>query len=311
MTQIIRDEPTEPVLVNPGISTGMNEIIQRSLRKSPSERFTSAELVSALDAQIGRAPTTPYTSPNAVTDKTMAAEPTLLTGSKLETAKTAAQPKRSMALPVVITAVIAAIVAAVVVGMRHEAPPAATQTIAPKPVAPPATSSVEVTAPPTPTIVETTTTAAPAPTKETDTEDRSAARSEDADALYAAAMNEIRDRDPQQARKTLHRVLRQDPHYAKAHFRIGEIALISHNFNSAIDELNLALTDSDHLDERERELSRIALAVAERNRFETKRMSERFRERWPEDPDLARMAETFPGMFEGFTNFRGRRRLRP
>src|SRR3954447_4989608 len=94
MTQIIRDEPAEPVTVNPGISPEMNEIIQRSLRKNAAERFSAAELVTALDAQIGRAPTAPYTSANEVTAK--AAAPTLLTGAK--TVQEAA-PKRRSAAP--------------------------------------------------------------------------------------------------------------------------------------------------------------------------------------------------------------------
>src|SRR4051812_4885180 len=106
MTQIIRDEPTEPVIVNPGISPGMNEIIQRSLRKNPSERFTSAELVIALDAQIGRAPTAPYTSANEVTAK--AAAPTLLTGA--QTVQQAA-PKRRSAAPAIIAVMVVVLAA--------------------------------------------------------------------------------------------------------------------------------------------------------------------------------------------------------
>src|SRR4051794_3811079 len=81
MTQIIRDEPAPPVSVNPGISAEMNQIIQRCLRKNVAERFTAAELVTSLDAHLGRAKTAPYTNANAVT----AATPTLLTGSQLKT----------------------------------------------------------------------------------------------------------------------------------------------------------------------------------------------------------------------------------
>jgi hypothetical protein len=143
MTQIIRDEPTEPVVVNPGISPGMNEIIQHSLRKNPSERFTSAELVTVLDAQIGRAPTAPYTSANEVTAK--AAAPTILTGAK--TIQESA-PRRRSAVPAVIAVMVVVIAAAAgVIYTRRPAPQAAAPK--PQPVAPPSTTSVSVIAPET------------------------------------------------------------------------------------------------------------------------------------------------------------------
>jgi serine/threonine protein kinase len=337
MTQIIRDEPAEPVLVNPGISAGMNEIIQRSLRKNTAERFTAAELVTALDAQLGRASTAPYTSEQAMTAKSTPAEPTLITGSQLKTVKETAPSKRRSAMPAIIAVMVVILAAAAAVVATHHpvSSPAVTQTVAPKPkpVAPPATSSVDVTAPPAATIVETTTTAAPAPAKpkappsvpraaETSTTaaevapapvvpERVPAAEPKADALYATAMSELTGGDWMQARKTLHRVLKQDPHYAKAHFRMGEIALLNRNLKPATEEMGLALGDTDRLDDREQQLARIALAIADRNRIETERMSARFWQRWPDDPDLTKMAQTFPGMFADFTKYRGRRRLRP
>jgi serine/threonine protein kinase len=328
MTQIIRDEPTEPLLVNPGISPGMNEIIQRSLRKSPAERFTSAELVTALDAQIGRAKTAPYTSANAVTDRATAADPTLLTGSKVKTVQeSAAQPKRRSAVPAIIAVMVVVIAAAAgVIATHRSVPPAVTKTVAPKPqpVAPPATSSVDVTAPPTATIVETTTTIPPVPEKPATTapapevtatrpepEPPPAASEPRANALYAAAMSELAGGDWMQARKTLHRVLRQDPHFAKAHFRMGEIALFNRNLNPASEEMNLAMADSDRLDPHEQQIARLSLAIASHDRIEIGRLAEEISQRWPDDPDLARMRATFPGMFNDFQRERGRRRLRP
>ncbi len=132
-----------------------------------------------------------------------------------------------------------------------------------------------------------------------------------ADALYATAMSELLGGDAQQARKTLHRVLRQDPHYAKAHFRMGEIALFNRNFNPATEELNQALADSDRLDPREQQLARLSLAIAARNRFESQRIGDEIGQRWPGDPDLVRMRAAFPGMFVELPRERGRRRLRP
>jgi TolA-binding protein len=177
----------------------------------------------------------------------------------------------------------------------------------PKPV-PPATqpastTSVSVTAPPAvieerKSDVAPTTTTAPATTT---TEEVASippapqpAIEPRADALYATAMSEILSGDSQQARKTLHRVLKQDPHYAKAHFRMGEIALFNRNLIPAAEELNLALADSDRLDPREQQLTRIGLALAERNRIEIQRLAADIS---PDDPDFMRMRETFPGMF--------------
>jgi serine/threonine protein kinase len=300
MTQIIRDEPAEPVSVNPGISRSMNEIIQRCLRKNVAERFTAAELVTALDAQIGRAKTAPYTNANAVT----AATPTLLTGSQAKTVQEPAQPRRRSALPaVIIVLVIALAAAAGVIATHRSAPAPLAPTVAPKPeTAAASTTSVNVTAPPevveeqkphvaTKSVREPVTTTteevapAPQPTES------------NADTLYATAMSEILGGDPQQARKTLHRVLKQDPHYAKAHFRMGEIALLNRNLIPATEELNLALTDSGRLDVREQQLTRIGLALAERNRNDVLRLADDIWQQWPDDPDLTRMRATFPGMF--------------
>jgi len=301
MTQIIRDDPAEPVSVNPGISPGLNEIIQRCLRKNAAERYTAAELVTALDAQIGRAKTAPYTNANAVT----AATPTLLTGSQLKTVQEPAQPKRRSALPAVIIVLVIAIAAAAgVIATHRSAPPPVTQTVAPKAVAP-STTSVNVTAPPA--VIEEQkheVVPAPVPKPATTTTEEVApipvpqpASEPKADVLYANAMSELLGGDAQQARKTLHRVLNQDPHYAKAHFRMGEIALLNRNLIPASEELNLALADSDRLDAREQQLTRIGIALAERNRPEVQRLADDIWSQWPGDPDLTRMRATFPGMF--------------
>src|SRR5207302_9618901 len=296
MTQIIRDEPAEPVRINPGISPGMNEIIQRCLRKNAGERFTAAELVTALDAQIGRAKTAPYTNANAVT----AATPTLLTGSQLKTVQEPQQPRRRSALPAVIIVLLIAIAAAAAVYvMRRPIPKPMPQTMTP-PKPPPGVSSTMLgTAPPS--VIEaqkpevaatsatttqapiaqttsaqtpTTTTQAAAPTpsaSEPQTETAPAPRPVNeprAETLYATAMSQLLGGDWMEARKTLHRVLNNDPHYAKAHFRMGEIALMNRNLVPAAQELNLALNDADRLDPREQQLTRIGLALTEHNRPE-------------------------------------------
>ncbi|MEA2414914.1 MAG: eukaryotic-like serine/threonine-protein kinase [Thermoanaerobaculia bacterium] len=328
MTQIIRDEPAEPVSVNPGISPSMNEIIQRCLRKNAAERFTAAELVTALDAQIGRAKTAPYTNANAVTAATptlLTATPTLLTGSQLKTVQESPLRRRGPWLGEVPFIVIVLAMAAIGgwYWYTHRAAPVAS-VAAPTPVSasqPASTTSVNVTAPPA--VIEERkpdVSSAPEPTHTqpptTTTEDVAATPPEPqpatneprADALYATAMSEILSGDAQQARKTLHRVLRQDPHYAKAHFRMGEIALLNRNLFPAAEELNLALADSDRLDAREQQLARLGVALAVRNRTDIQRLAADIWQQWPDDPDLNRMRETFPGMFIEMPRARGRRR---
>jgi hypothetical protein len=331
MTQIIRDEPPEPLLVNPGISPEMNRIIQRSLVKNVAERFTAAELVTALDAQLGRAKTTPYAAGSAAMTVGTAAAPTIITGSQVKTVQELPAPRhrrKRWALITIMLAVAAAIAA--VVATRQTAPP---RTVVQRPAAPPSTTSVNVIAPPAATIVETTTTAPPvvkphtasvkkpeieatppvaaAPTPPPAAVDTAAKPHADADLLYATAVSELVNGDPQRARQTLRRVLEQDPHYAKAHFRMGEIALFNRKLDPATEELNLALVDADRLDEREQQVARLALALAARNRFEVGRLAGEIWQRWPGDPDVTRMHATFPGMFPDVNRERGRRRLRP
>jgi serine/threonine protein kinase len=327
MTQIIRDEPAEPVSVNPGISPAMNEIIQRCLRKNAAERFTAAELVTALDAQIGRAKTAPYTNANALTAVTPAllmATPTLLTGSQLKTVQESPARKRGAWMPFMVILIAMAAVGGWYWFSHRTA--SVTSVAAAKPIVPApqpvSTTSVSVTAPPAvieeqkpvvPVSKPVTTHEAPTPT--TTTQDvvstppatepvpqpepapQSAANEPQADSLYGTAMSQLLGGDWQEARKTLHRVLKQDPHYAKAHFRMGEIALLNRNLVPAKEELNLALDDVDRMNPREQQLTRIGLALADRNRPDIQRLADEIWQQWPDDPDLTRMRETFPGMF--------------
>jgi serine/threonine protein kinase len=331
MTQIIRDEPTAAVAVNPGISPGMNAIIERSLRKNPAERFTAAELVTALDAQIGRASTAPYTTPQsaaptaalaAAVPVSGPAEPTIRTGSQIQTVQEpAAKPKRrgALAAVIIVMVIVIAAAAAVVARLRSEQKPVLTPqttTTAP-PIAPPSSTSVSVTAPPDATVDETTTTASQLGAQSTTTEaaasdeetETAASSSESApeeesapgtDALYATALRQIQDGDSIEARKNLQRVLQQDPHYAKAHFRMGEIALFNRNMDYASKELQKALDDTDRLGAREEQITRLALAIATRDKPQVESLSSEIWQRWPRDPDLLRMRTTFPAMFGEF-----------
>jgi hypothetical protein len=252
----------------------------------------------------------------------------------------AAPPRRRGALVAVIVVMLVVLAAAAAVIARYRSTPAqVTQTTATTTVAPPSTTSVSVTAPDTGTVVEQQDTAAPSadtassrragsaeitteptPTKDASTDTAPATPSpvpestsseSSVDALYANAMSQLAGGDAIQARKTLHRVLMQDPHYARAHLRMGEIALFNRNLNYASEELNHALSDSDRLDRREQQLARLSLAITSHDREEIGRLSAQIDQRWPDDPDLARMRSTFPGMFNEFPREqRGRRRIR-
>jgi serine/threonine protein kinase len=361
MTQIIRDEPAEPVQVNPGISPAMNEIIRRSLRKNMDERYTAAELVTALDAQQGRARTAPYTSENALTAAVTApsAAPTVNTGSQVKTVLDAQAPpppprsgKMGMIAAIVIFLLLAG--AATAYWFSHRGEPVnsiASSTPAAPASQPASTTSVAVTAPP-PTIVETppTTTSEPAVTELTatatkaetrptlgtvslaatqptatqsrvepppppapaslnvDSEAGTPATRSPADTLFQTALAELRSGDAQQARKTLHQVLLQDPHYAQAHLQMGQIALFNRNFNYAAEELDRAMMDSERLNFRQQQITRISLAITRHDRQAISRLDMEISERWPNDPTLARMHDVFPGMFEDSERDFGRRR---
>lgn len=95
ITQIIRDEPEEPVRVNPSISPGLSAIIQRCLRKNRDERFaTASELATALEVQQSKAPTDLFTNPNvAAIGVDTSKQPTVMTGSKVHTVNEAAPTK--------------------------------------------------------------------------------------------------------------------------------------------------------------------------------------------------------------------------
>jgi serine/threonine protein kinase/TolA-binding protein len=107
ITQIIRDEPQEPILANPAMSPGLSAIIQKCLKKNRDERFaTASELSSALEAQLAKAPTDLYTNPNiAAIGPVTAKQPTSITGSKMRTVKESMPPTEVMPTTAATTAV--------------------------------------------------------------------------------------------------------------------------------------------------------------------------------------------------------------
>lgn len=112
-------------------------------------------------------------------------------------------------------------------------------------------------------------------------------------------MAQIGNNEWREARKTLHRVLMKDPHYAKAHFRLAQIALLNRNMGFAQGEYELALADASRLGPREEKLTRIGLAIATNDRETARTTARGMRADFPNDPDLERIVRTFPGMFGG------------
>ena len=286
MTRLIRDEPPEPRHVNAMISTGLNAIIQKCLKKNRDERYASAgDLGHALDEQLGRASTAPYT-------KTAVLPPAP------PTVKEPVAQRRWW--PWLAAAVLAIAIATMLwVGQRkhpvavlHETttaapkPAEATMTVPAPKIEETRTSTTSVT-PPTATAPEpatasaSTVTTAPAPSSEDQ---------------YKQAMQQLRDGDVKGAQESLHNLIKSDPHYALAHLRLGEIALFRRDFEHAQNQFNTALNDADKLTPHDQALSRLGLAVAQRDRNQATEIAHAILGRWPNDPEVLRIHREFPGM---------------
>ena len=317
ITQIVRDEPIDPIRINAAISPGLNSIIQRCLRKPREERFANAsELSNALDQQLGRASTAPMTE--AVTAaRAVPAPPTVVENAP----HSHVAPRRGpSAWFWAFALLLVGVIAAVAVMQRrsatltHSVAAPTTTTVAPIP-APKKGPEVSVTAPapvieeqktethevapaPPPTPVAQTASAQPTVTEQPTPQSPAPAPSPPAqtnvDDLYARATQLLASGDVQQARQQFVEVIRIDPHHAKARFRLGEIALANHNLDHAREQFEHALRDSDKLDERERALTELGFAIANTNRFEAQRLARGIHNRLPDDPDLAAIARQYP-----------------
>jgi len=282
ITRIIRDDAPLPANVSRGLAT----IIVHCLRKNRDDRFANAnELAQALEAQLSVAPTAPLTQPAAPTVITTPMEP----------------PKQSRSwiwIAALITLLIAGAIGAFVMSQvsKKETPP---QQVAAAP-ATTASTTVSVTAPTTteepsnsatqqPVVVATKTeppppppvVSTPAPPQRTAGDD------------YRDGLAQLVERRPLEAKQSFEAALAKDPHYARAHFRLGEMALAARNGPVAREEFNAALADSDRLDERERKLTELGLAVLNRDRARAETLIEEIKAISPNDPDLARFRDLF------------------
>jgi TolA-binding protein len=283
ITQIVRDEPQEARALNAAISPGLNAIIRRCMEKKREDRFANAaELVAALDGQLGSAPTVPYTSANA------AGTPTVITGVR---------PKRRRWIPILAALVVIAALGSWLT-VRRPAPVVAP---APKPVAAPSSTNVNVIATPPTTTTQSTVVAgasparaavAAAPTQSTPPVPAPAPapveppRLNSLDQRYEIAVQQLRAGDLLLARDAFLDIERADAHYARAHFRLGELLLASHNMVAARTQFERALEDPDRLDARERQLSQLGLAISLGQRVIAHERAREFVRTWPDDPDF-------------------------
>ncbi|HEX7192144.1 MAG TPA: protein kinase [Thermoanaerobaculia bacterium] len=327
ITRLVRDEPEPPRVANPSITPALALLIERCLRKDRDQRIGSAkELSTALERLSAVVPTEPMTAAMtaAMTAPMAVAAPTII-----DHAPAPVKPKRSHKWPL-----FAIIFGPVVVlglafllmrrGEQQRVSAPATQPPAVVETAKPSSSTLAVTAPPAtvaPETVATTSSAlngaaeAPPPQvvdKKKETSGGEAASvpqstpptpepptpvTPTAQQLYAQGLDAMRNRDQQEARRLFIEAVRADPHNAKAHFRLGEIALLNRNFDHSVDELKRALANAENLGPREHSLCDLGLAIAREDRMEANRIAREIHEQYPNDPDLAAIHRQFGAFF--------------
>ncbi|HKR65579.1 MAG TPA: protein kinase [Thermoanaerobaculia bacterium] len=249
ITKIVRDEPRAPR----GVSPALASVIRRCMAKNREARFASA-------ADVARA-----------------LETTVLTGSKLVTVQ---EPALAMRKRWPWIAAGFAAVALVVIAAAALRPKKENVIVATPPPTPPSSITVEVhpsTATSPPPVVETHTLAAPAPAP---------VPIRSAESYYSAGMSQLMERRPLDAYESFTRALEVDPHHARAHFRLGEIALFARQGPEAREQFTAALADGDRLADRERKLSELGLALLDRDRGRALMIYREVMDAYPLDPDL-------------------------
>ncbi len=297
--QIARDEPP-PLrgLVTPGLEA----IILRCLQKNPEDRFANArELGGALEQHLAVAPTVAYTrrsGPNAAAAATVLTEPNKA-------------PRRWPAIAAVFALVIAIALVTIVILRPRPTPPAPPA----KPVAVTTSSSVVVST----TTMEVSAAAVTTSSVEEDAQpttttavviepvDKSTTAPRTADDFYNDGLVRLVERQPFRAREAFESAIELDPNHAKAHFRLGQIALFGRDFPLARHELHTALENADRLELRERKLTEIGLAVLDRDHEKAATLVQELETISPRDPDLMRFRELVKGA-QGQRPFRGRRK---
>lgn len=275
LMQIARDEPAP---LRGAVSPGLEGIIRRCLQKNPEDRFASAqELADALEGRRG-----------ATTEK--------------YTAITAAPPRRpKWPLFAGISAVAILAILAIVVLSRPR--PQSIAAPAPRTTSSAAAITTTIDVVPEPaTLSEDETIAGDEPPPITTTTavtiepaNRPATAEKTANDYYNEGLARLVERQPFRARESFESALELDPNHAKAHFRLGEMALFGRDFAAARRELDAAMANADGLDARERKLTELGLAVLDRDRERAEELVREIAEISPRDPDLMRFRELVQG----------------
>ena len=299
LLKIARDEP-QPAA---GLSRGLNAIVLRCLRKNPDERFASAaELAAALEQQMLVAPTSPYTRKSAP-----AAAATVLTTARPLPPRRARWPWIAAVSAIAIVAVLGVIIATRPNPKPAQAPAKPVAVTTSSVVDAVATTSIDVAVPATPAAP---TTSMPEPTTTTavviEQVNRPANAEKTAQDYYNEGMVRLVERQPFRAREAFESAVEHDPQHAKAHFRLGEMALFGRDFAAARRELETALADSDRLDRREQKLAQLGLAVLDRDRERAEALVGEIANISPRDPDLLRFRALVENA-QGGRPFKGRR----
>ena len=119
------------------------------------------------------------------------------------------------------------------------------------------------------------------------------------DERYRAGMAQMQSGDWKAAQEAFHAIIKDDPHDARAHMRLGEIALFRRDFEHATKQLGAALADADRLNPHELAISRLGLAVASRDSEQATEIARTILAEHPADPEVLRIHREFPGMFAG------------
>jgi serine/threonine-protein kinase len=308
ITQIVRDEP--PAIAN--ATPGMRAIIERCLRKSRDERFASAaDLGAALDALQSGASTELYTAPTVV--RPIPPAPVTVVERK---------PRRSLAWLWIAIAVL--VVGGLLWAARQKpkAVPVAAAAAAPKPAPAQAVVTVVDSAPAQePSSGPSLRSGPPSPAAAGDGQPRPspAAAGEGPRSggegtpappptpqanPYDAGMASLAAGNPSDARQRFREAVDLDPNNAKAHFRLGEIAMFNRNFDHARDELRKALERREQLDPRERELAVLCMAISSGERMRAQLIGRDLNRRYPNDPELMRIRDEFAGEEQPFAHRR-------